>query len=49
MRIGHVVISKPVIGGVRVMDNEPSNMHMKVKEAIRIKLRTATIEQNRRV
>ena len=34
---GHVVISKSLIQGVRVIDNEPRNMHRKIKEAIHIK------------
>ena len=38
-----MVISKPVIEEVRVIDKEPRNMHRKVKEAIHIKLPGATL------
>ena len=36
VKAGHVVISKPVTGEVRVINNEPSNTHGRVKEAIHI-------------
>ena len=38
VKTGHVVISKPVIEGERVIDNEPRHMHRNAKEAIQIKL-----------
>ena len=45
---GHKVLSKPVIEGVKVIDSEPRNMHGKVKEAIHIKLRGATLNRTGR-
>ena len=42
----HVVISKPMIEGVSVIDNEPRNPCGKVKEAIYIELQRATLKQN---
>ena len=45
VKTGQVVISKPVIEGIRVTDNEPRNTHRKVKEDIHIKLRGATLNR----
>ena len=44
-KTGHNVLSKPVIEGVTVIDNEPRNIHRKAKEAIHINLRGATINR----
>ena len=38
VKTGHKVLSKPVIEGIRVIDNGPKNTHRKVKEAIHIEL-----------
>ena len=45
VRTGHKVIRKPVIEGVSVIDSEPRNLHKKVKEAIHITLRGATLNR----
>ena len=41
----HKLLNKPVTEGIRVIDNEPRNKHRKVKEAIHIKLRGATLSR----
>ena len=48
VKTGNVVINKPLIEEVRVIDNGPRNMHRKVKEAIHIKLRGATLNRTGR-
>ena len=45
MKTGYKVLSKPVTEGVSMIDNEPRNIHRKVKEAIHIKLRGATLNR----
>ena len=40
---GHKVLRKSMIEGVSMIDSEPRNLHIKVKEAIHIKLRGATL------
>ena len=42
---GHKVISKSVTEGVSVIDSEARNLHRKVKEAIHITLRAATLNR----
>ena len=42
---GHKVLTKPMPEGVSVIDSEPSYIHRKVKEAIHIKLRGATLNR----
>ena len=42
---GHKVLNKPMIEGIRVIDSENRNLHRKVKEAIHIKLRGATLNR----
>ena len=45
VKTGHVVISKPVIEGVRLIDNETRNTYRNVKEAIHIELQGATLNR----
>ena len=42
---GHKVLNKPMIEGVSVTDSDNRNLHRKVKEAIHIKLRGATLNR----
>ena len=43
--IGHVVISKLLIEGIQIIDNETRNTHRKVKGAIHIKLNESTLNR----
>ena len=42
---GYRVLNKPMIEGVKVIDGDPRNLYRKVKEAIDIKLRGATLNR----
>ena len=41
MQTGHVVTKRPIMNNMQILDQEPSNMHRKIKEAIHIKLNQA--------
>ena len=41
----HQVLNKPMIEGIRVIDSDNRNLHIKVKEAVHIKLRKATLNR----
>ena len=44
-KTGHKVLSKPVMEGVRVIDNESRNIYRSVKAAIHLKLRGTTLNR----
>ena len=43
---GHVVNHKPLCDKIKILDSEQRDRHRKVKEAIQIKLRGATLNRN---